>query len=279
MEDIAGARSFLAAWQHLGIDQRIIEVILDGASENADLWLIDCPGVSPETNEKVKCWADDNELNCTRLFGLGCSGFVGFRPQFEDWRRFAMRMPGVAIEYFFGPWRDDFKRFGYDPYDRLRARKELPWMNNYRAGLSIAASFSDWASFDRLLEWPGLDLPFDEGVDDRVPEDCAFHIWLAMTLRGQGDLAEVQRQKVKEGSRRRPRMLMATAEAILAGDVEAMRREMTTYLKYYLKNEFRPKQVDLAVARDANILWHVARRRGMGEVVLPEDVFFLIGRP
>lgn len=279
MENLAESDPNDVPWKRLSIDPTIIDAVLNGAIENANLWLIECPGTSPETNKKVEGWADNNELDCKRLFGLGCAGFTDFPPPLSDWRGLARRMPGIAIEYFFDPWRDDFKRFGYDPFDRARARRELPWTNVYRAGLSIAASFSDWAAFDRLLEWAGVDLPFDEGVDDRTPEDCAFHIWLAMTLRGEGAAAEPLRQKVRTGTRRRPRMLLAIAEALLAGDVSAMRGEMTTYLKYYRKNEFRPKQVDLAVARDANILWHLARRRGLGEVALPDEVFFLIGRP
>lgn len=279
MEYLVEAGSAGLPWVRLGIEPKVVAAVLEGAVLNADLWLIDCPGSSPETNEKVEGWADNNELDCKRLFGLGCAGFTDFPPLLSDWRALARRLPAVAIEYFFGRWRDDFKRFGYDPFDRTRARHEMPWTNVYRGGLSIAASFSEWPAFDRLLEWPGLDLPFDEGVDDRTPEDCAFHVWLAMKLRGDATEAEPQRQRIRSGSRRRPKMLLAIAEALFTGDVAAMQREMTTYLKYYIKNEFRPKQVDLAVARDANVLWHLARRRGVGEVTLPDDVAFLIGRP
>jgi hypothetical protein len=243
------------------------------------LWLIERPGGTPDTNEEVEHWADANELYCKVLFAIGCAGYMDFPPIFQDWRSIVQRMPKVAIEYFFDPWRDDFKRFGYDPYDRARARQELPWMNNYRVGLLIAAAFSDWQSFDRLQEWPGPDLPFDEGTDDRTPEDCAFHIWLAMTLRGQGAAAKSQHQRIQDGARRRPRMLLAIAETLLAQDAAAVSRELTAYLKYYRKNELRLNRVDFAVACDATILWHVARRRGLGAITLPEEVFILIGRP
>ncbi len=91
--------------------------------------------------------------------------------------------------------------------------------------------------------------------------------------------AVVQREMIEQGARRRPKMLMAAADALLAGNAEEMAKALKTYLKHYRQQELTPKRADFGICLDATALWHLARRRGMGEIPLPEDLMVLIPRP
>lgn len=208
---------------------------------------------------------------------------------------------------------------GYAPFNREQARTRLPWSNAYRAGLALACAFGDWPAVDRFLEWPAPDLCRDEGTDDRTAEDNAYQIWLAMQLRSEpeektgsqrelaqqpkrreGDFealkafrkvkdvlpgveaiasAAIQREMIERASRRRPKMLLAAADAMLAGNTTEFSKSLTAYLKHYRQRELQLQRVDTGISLDGMVLWHLARRRGMGEVSLPEDVMMLIARP
>lgn len=233
----------------------------------------------PASPDEVETWASDACREGMCVFAMGSIGYNGFGSPLNDWREVGRRVVAAVVHYFFGPWRDRFEFFGQE-LDREKARAELAWSSYYREGLAVAMSLSDWASADRLLEWPGADLRFDEGMDDRTREDNAYQIWLASRLRGESVAAAVpQRDLIESGSRRRPKMLLAAAEALLDGDATALGEALTMYLRQYRKQEMRPNRVDFGVCIDATILWHLARRRGLGEISLPSDVMILIARP
>jgi len=185
----------------------------------------------------------------------------------------------AVVHYFFGAWRERF-HFLTQELDRASARAELPWRDNYRSGLAVALSLSDWSSADQLLQWPGPDLPWDEGTDDRTDEDNAYQIWLAVMLRGEPAHAVTpQRAMIERGTRRRPKMLLAAADALLAGDSAGLSKALSTYLQHYRKREMRPNRIDFGVCLDATAVWHSARRRDMGEVPLLGELMILIARP
>jgi hypothetical protein len=255
-----------------------VDAVLNSLRTQQDLWLVDPPTPSSPGAEQTQFWASNNENFCRYTLSFGQHNLRLLPPELANWREVIRRMGPVAVTYFFGAWRDAFLRFGYDPHDRARARQELPWTDVWRAGMALSAVASDWESLDRLTHWSGLELEHDEGSFDRTREDCAYLNWLGMTLRGDGPVAEPLRTGIAGSSRRRAKMNVAMAEAVLGGDAANFAAQTTTYLRYYLKNELRPKQVELLHSPEATMLWHLARRRGMGEVALPDDVAFLIGR-
>ena len=115
-------------------------------------------------------------------------------------------------------------------------------------GLALALCLGDEAATDRLLEWPGRDLGFDEGYWDRTRADNAYQIWLASRLRGEPAESTADLLEQALGSKRkRPKLLAATAQALLAGDSAGFTRSLTSYLRYYRKSELNPRLVRTAI--------------------------------
>jgi hypothetical protein len=149
-----------------------------------------------------------------------------------------------------------------------------------RNALAVALCLGDDAATDRLLEWPGRDLGFDEGYWDRTRADNAYQIWLASRLRGEPAESTADLLEQALGSKRkRPKLLAATAQALLAGDSAGFTRSLTAYLRYYRTSELNPQLVRIAMSVEGTALWHLARRRGLEVGGIPEDLMLLIPRP
>ena len=210
------------------------------------------------------------------VFALGSLEYDFKHPVLDDWPEVGRRAVAAAFEYFCGAWREKFEWCSAE-HDRTTSRAALPWISSYREGLTLAASLSDWKSVDRLLAWPGPDLKNDEGLDDRTMQDNLYQIWLAARLRGEPDDAVAKvRSRIERATRRRPKMLLAAADALFDGDPVGLSKALQKYLRHYRKNEFDTRQIDLAICADANVLWHFARRRKLEEIELPDDLALFI---
>jgi hypothetical protein len=230
-------------------------------------------------------WIFGVHVVASNTFALGALGVTIDHPVLQDWREAGRHLVAAALYYFFGPWRETSLWNG-KLIDCKQARRELPWISYYRYSLTIALSLSDWVSADRLLEWPGPDLNDDEGLDDRTAEDNAYQIWLAMRLRGEtGSEVDSRRDLIVRRSRQRPKLLALAADALFAAETEQFAKTLADYLKYYRKREIdlRPKPygrlVRDGICLDGTILWHLSRRRGMGEIPLSEELMIMIARP
>jgi hypothetical protein len=188
-------------------------------------------------------------------------------------------MVAAVVHYFFGAWRERFRFLG-EEFDRAKARTELPWSDYYRSGLSVALSLSDWTTADRILGWARPDLRIDEGTDDRTAADNSYQIWLASRLRGEpAGAVAAQRESIARGSRRRPKMLLRAAESLISGDAQGLSKSLSDHLRQYRDRQMRSNRVDFGVCLDATALWHLARRRDLGEILLPQELMILIARP
>lgn len=302
-------------WQFLGFEKEFLERVATNLEKRNALFVrYDPPSVTLE----AESWVFEIVNESLNVFSLGWMGYPSLNPPLSDWREAGRRIVLAAIYYFFGPWRDKFT-WCQEDHDRQSSRGSLPWIDAYRSGLALACAFGDCASVDMLLEWPAPDLRRDEGTDDRTAEDNAYHIWLAMRLRSEpvektgpqreaaqqpkrreGDFeavkafrkvkdvlsgveaiasAAIQREMIERASRRRPKMLMAAADAMFAGNTAEFSKSLTAYLKHYRQKELQTQRVDTGICLDGMVLWHLARRRGLGEVVLPDDMMILIARP
>ena len=74
-------------------------------------------------------------------------------------------------------------------------------------------------------------------------------------------------------------MLLAAADALLANDASTLADALEKYLRHYRKNELRVNRVDFGICIDATTIWHLARRRGLGEVSLSAETAILIAKP
>jgi hypothetical protein len=269
-------------WESLGFSLAEVEA---GAKILADLdkdWL-----KSPPTGHgrEIERWVSPHVIFGKDLFLLGWMGHPVPEEDLNDWRGIGRRSVSACLHYFFGDWRQNFlyyddEGYGAVPCDLPRSRTRLPWLDAYCLGLALALCLGDEAATDRLLEWPGRDLGFDEGYCDKTRADNAYQIWLASRLRGESaestaDLLE----KALGSKRKRPKLLAATAQALLAGDSAGFTRSLTSYLRYYRTSELDPRRVTTAMSDEGTALWHLARRRGLEVGEIPADLMLMIPRP
>jgi hypothetical protein len=269
-----------APWESLGFEKRD----LDGSAERAIAIFRGWNG-PPQSPEDVWHWLFNVYSVASRTFAMGVLGYTIEHPVLRDWREPGRQLVNATVHFLFGPWRESFLWEG-KLIDREQARAKLPWISYYRNALMIALSSSDWASADRLIEWPGPDLNDDEGFDDHTAEDNAYQIWLAMRLRGEsGSEVDARRDLMARRSRQRPKLLALAADALFAAEPDQLAKTLSDHLKYYRKREIdlSPKPygrpVQEGISLDGTGLWHLARRRGLGEIPLPDELMLMIARP
>ena len=219
-------------------------------------------------------WALLNDGNL--LISMAALGYHPDHPALRDWRSVGEKMVSATICYFYGSWRSSFKYIDTE-YDLQSSRIEMPWIDYYRWGLTTALILGDWRSASRILEWPVPELRFDDGVDNRTREDNAFHIWLAMRFRnGCGDTTAEEYAKFSRGTRRRPKLLGAAADAIFAEDSVAFGDALEKYLRHYRKKERRMHLIRDTLCVDANLLFHLARWRGLELPAFADELAVMI---
>jgi hypothetical protein len=271
-----------APWEALGYEKRDVDATAARTVALFKGWV-----QPPDDPDVVPGWMDSIYLVASCAFALGAMGYAIKHRVLGDWREAGRRLVAGALYYFFGPWREKF--LWDDEIDHERTRR-LAWIGEYRNALAITLSLGDWTSADRLLDWPGPDLNdgnwYDEGCDDRTPEDSAYYIWLAMRLRGESNReVDARRDLIARRSRQRPKLLALAADALFDSDSDRFAKTLSDYLKHYRMREIdlrptthvRPAQDGICL--DGTILWHLARRRRMGEVLLSQVDMLVIARP
>jgi hypothetical protein len=270
-----GAPTDIPAWQALGLNQKHMDAIVAGVMDSVPHWWTD----RPESPQEPGAWELNNISNGFGAFSLWSLGYTGLPHPLDDRLVVARRIVDAGLEYFLGRWRVKFKYYGMD-YDLAKSRKDFDWLDLYLNALTVALALGDWAAMEKLVQWPGRDLPIKRGLFERTPEDNAFHLWLASRLRGESEEAVAdQREKILRSECYRARTLLAAADALLTGEGPALARELAEYLRHFREHEIHPLNENYWISRDANILWHLARRQGLGEIPLPAELGMLIAKP
>lgn len=184
-------------------------------------------------------------------------------------RPYADKAAELAVDYFFGPWRDAYK-FGRRTLKRRQCRKELEWVRYYRFGLLAALLIDDDQAVSRLAEWPDVDVNKTD-LDDS-PADLDYQIVLAYHLLGK-PAAKGKKlvAGIEAGTKRRPKLLLSAFLALQGGDLEGFSAALIKYLQYYRRHEAELDQLDLSVSLDGSILRLVARRAGLPVPDLTEE--------
>jgi hypothetical protein len=269
-------------WESLGFSVGQLEASGKNLAELDKDWLEPQP---TGHGREIERWLSKHVICGRDLFVLGWMGHPAADPDLNDWRGIGRWIVSVCLHYFFGDWRQNFPYYddqgaGPVPCDLPRSRAKLPWLDAYCLGLALALCLGDEAATDRLLEWPGRDVKFDEGYWDRTRADNAYQIWLASGLRGEPAKSTADLLEEALGSKRkRPKLLAATAQALFAGDSAGFTRSLTSYLRYYRTSELNPRLIRTALSVEGTALWHLARRRGLEAGEIPEDLMLLIPRP
>ncbi len=281
-------KTAIAPWEALGfvkqdLKARAKEVI--AGFDAFKLWGCSPPPV--DSPHEVEHWTFGVHLEASMLFAMGALGYTIDHPVLQDWREAGRQLVAAVSYYLFGPWKEMFRAQPKvaNPFVE-QAPRTLRWIDYYREALPIALSLNDWTSADRLLEFPGPDLRLDDGFNHRTAEDNAYHIWLALRLRGEsGSEVDARRDLIARRSRPRPKLLALAADALFAGKPEQFAKTLTDYLKHYQEREIdlrrRPGErlVRDGICLDGTTLWHLARRRGLGEIQLPEELMIMIAQP
>ena len=288
--------SQIPPWKALGFVRKDVEA----SARTAISWFKNFDGFSapPRSPDKVVDWAPvhkwlfDIDLIALNTFGLGALGHTIEHPVLRDWREAGRQQVGATLYFFFGPWREkvrwhehSFTSMSTKVLNRKQTRTKLKWIHCYRHALMIASSLSDWDSADRLLAWPGPDLK-EDGEFRFTAEDYAYQIWLAMRLRGEsGSEVDARRDLIARRSRPRAKLLALAADALFAMDSKQFAKTLADQLEYYRKREIAlhrdpgERLVWDGISFDGTVLWHLARRRGLGEIELPKDLMIMIARP
>jgi hypothetical protein len=150
----------------------------------------------------------------------------------------ARRGAAMAVEYFFGSWREDFEYSNWadepvEHWDAAKCRAGLAWFDAWREGLFCACVADDADALAALWRWPGADLAHDEGSWDAPQQENDFHVLLALTVRDEkADERGRLHKRIKESRRQRPKLWLAGLDAIVARDpaaVVAALRQMLAY--------------------------------------------------
>ena len=151
--------------------------------------------------------------------------------------------------------------------DRAQTRVKLNWIKPYREGLLMAMYVDDETGVRRLIEWPGTDLPVDDGLENLTAGDNVAHTALAFLLRGEPEarLSAVV-DKIRATKRKRASVFWAAAEAIAAKEPRIFALRMKELCDLYLKSASDRPTFPIPHI-DGSILWHVARRC---DIAVPE---------
>lgn len=178
----------------------------------------------------------------------------------------------AAEDYFFGPWQDEVPSGNYHdrPPDRSYWRTCLNWGAEYPEAVLWAACLGRWEAVARLSEFVTGELY--ESTPVKPPMSWPWLIVLASVLRGEGiEGASHYAQIIRDGSRKREKLLLGLLDAILTGDDQELAEASWTYFAYYKKSESRSEDNMSKVAIDGSTLFHYGKRVGHN-VPVPEHV-------
>jgi hypothetical protein len=190
-------------------------------------------------------------------------------------------------DYLLGAWRDTFTVDRGVPdteapegwsrvtmaLGREGCRRELEWMEQWRAGLVWALGLGLDDAVARLAEYPGPDLP-DVDCDDFGPADKASFLVLARVLRGDRTASPMLGRMPETAillydRKKKPRLLLAALDRIVFHDTKGFQKEWLKCLHYHIQRELPERGLDNKLALDATILYYTARRTGM-EIEVPD---------
>ncbi len=187
----------------------------------------------------------------------------------------ARRCTAVALDYFFGSWRNGYEFRGREVeiLNATECRRRLEWVDVFRKGVLCASCIHDEYGFEELLKWPDVDLPYDEGAWSYTREENYFYIFLALAIREvKFDQQTLLRQKIESGRSLRARLWLTGLDAILSKDTNKLVVAIENLLAYNLKREFRPDHPFLALMVEGTILYNLGMRSGLQMPELPQNI-------
>jgi hypothetical protein len=172
----------------------------------------------------------------------------------------------VALEYFYGGWRETLPAPGGLP-NPAHWRKTCLWYDEVMQSLPWACAIDDWEAVQKIAAYP---IPESFPEAGKVKGEIAYGRALISFLRGDSAAVEAFLVKAEKDKAQRPKLLSPVIHALLRNDGEQYRASLLAYLEYYRTREFK-RELDKLVALDGTTLYHIGRKRGL-VVELPEKI-------
>lgn len=167
----------------------------------------------------------------------------------------------------FGRWRIGYLGFDEERgeevvWDHTLARASFNWFNSFTFGLAAAGYLDDWSSVVEIAAYTeGSPLPSYLPIvsPQWTADDAAIYMELSRVIRGERMEVDAATPYAVRRPRPRHQLLREAVIALGGGDVEAVSRALTAYLRHYHARE-RERDVPIdRISVDGMILYHVAR--------------------
>ncbi|MDR3109862.1 MAG: hypothetical protein LBU65_09285 [Planctomycetaceae bacterium] len=202
---------------------------------------------------------------------------LGIHLPFDDLKPYFHRGVEVAYLYFCGDWRANDKPSQHSVWTHRECRQNMNWIDSFSRGLLLSLLVDDNIHITNIAGWVGDDLE-EDGTGTYTLNDVWYLIALGRFLRKES-FSEYT-AKIKSKSRRRQKFLIDVLESIDKRDVNAFETGLTTFIKYFIKNEVDTTEwFESNISRDASVLWNAARHVGMVMPDFPEKVMDRIVTP
>lgn len=201
-----------------------------------------------------------------------------FPNRFGDPEPHLISMSKLAVDYFFGNWREHFWNDDSRRHvDAAKCRKKLYWFYELGHGLWSSLLGRQEKELRQLVQYPETDLKPDQvAMLRRSEDDHHFLIVLARFIR-DGSLSKSARLvgTVQKSRQRRPRMLLDCLTAIADENVENLGKALKTFMAFYKAMELDTHTSSITSV-DGSILWNLAELRGLAPPRLEESLMDLI---
>lgn len=199
----------------------------------------------------------------------------------------------AGMEYFFGKWRNEYKRrYGNPPGPPLftyeETRRLINWRSQFRSTLIAALLLNDDSLTKKLLSWIDHDLYNVRSREVREdPTDIEYYMLLRCvycdeTLDNEIELKQsIRNQKLCK----RNKMLLDCLEMIQERNAKQFTKCFIRYIKHDRKHNFlfstpdSPRSPAALVDLDSTIIWNLAQRKIEHLAELPEDFMDYIITP
>ena len=254
----------------------------------------------PARFEKVKCYLDMSSWKdptystrrTTKSFLNDVAKGAKVDPKVDDWTagrglRAAydvavgkhMQLAG-AVEttgYLSPGCETGLKYFQYQT-NRSRPFSDNCYIEEMEQALVLTILADDWPKFGELCETMRAKLatPKVRMPDDPPEEEGMILLVIGSTFRAKKiPGGEKLREKIRQSRRKRCHFLLDAWEAIEQENWEAFPKALTAATKKHITRTSKAKtwyEMSMMIAKPESILWAIARRRGMPEIELAEEV-------
>jgi hypothetical protein len=197
----------------------------------------------------------------------------------------------LAIEYFFGDWREGYADRAPDggismywdeeKWSREKCRKKMDWIRGFHRSL-LCTLLIDNIDFARhIAKWVDEDLWDTYLNEDSTVEDVYYFTILGKIICGESwEICTSITEKILKSHRRRPKLLLDVLESIVKKDDIAFEKTIHKYLKHFLKNEIKiDGWYEGVISIYASVLWNYARLEGIKLPLFSEEIMDRIITP